>query len=77
LFLTFVGYLQFEYNVFGNKWGLATFIPMVLLFMSAYYFDDLGVLSIAIVNLATWVGITVTPLQLLSSKISIPLIKIY
>ncbi|MDQ6764326.1 MAG: hypothetical protein M3015_17115 [Bacteroidota bacterium] len=52
--LTFVGYLQFEYNVFGNKWGLATFIPMVVLFMAAYYFDHLGVLILAIVNLAAW-----------------------
>lgn len=68
LLLTFVGYLQFEYNVFGNRWGLATFIPMVLLFTAAYYFDHLGVLSIAIVNLATWVGITVTPLQILRSN---------
>lgn len=68
LLLTFVGYLQFEYNVFGNRWGLATFIPMVLLFMAAYYFDHLGVLSLAIVNLAAWVGITVTPLQILRSN---------
>ncbi len=68
LLLTFVGYLQFEYNVFGNRWGLATFIPMILLFIAAYYFDHLGVLSIAIVNLAAWVGITVTPLQILRSN---------
>lgn len=68
LLLTFVGYLQFEYNVFGDRWGLATFIPMVLLFIAAYYFDHLGVLSLAIVNLAAWVGITVTPLQILRSN---------
>ncbi len=68
LLLTFVGYLQFEYNFFGNRWSFATFIPMVLLFSTAYYFDHLGVLSLAIVNLATWVGITVTPLQMLSAN---------
>ncbi|MEO6639253.1 MAG: DUF2157 domain-containing protein [Ginsengibacter sp.] len=68
LLLTFIGYLQFEYNVFGNRWGLATFIPMILLFMAAYYFDHLGVLSIAIVNLAAWAGISVTPSQVLSSN---------
>ena len=61
--LTFVGYLQFEYEIFGDRWGLATFIPMVLLFIAAYYFDHPGVLSLAIVNLAAWVGINVTPLQ--------------
>ena len=68
LLLTFIGYLQFEYNVFGSRWGLATFIPMVCLFMAAYYFDHLGVLSIAIVNLAAWAGVTVTPLQVLRSN---------
>ncbi len=68
LLVTFIGYLQFEYNVFGNRWELATFIPMVLLFMAAYYFDHLGILSLAIVNLAAWVGITVTPLQILRSN---------
>ncbi|MDQ6845690.1 MAG: hypothetical protein M3Z92_15310 [Bacteroidota bacterium] len=68
LLLTFIGYLQFEYHVLGNHWGLSTFIPMVLLFAAAYYFDHLGVLSLAIVNLATWVGITVTPMQMLAGN---------
>ncbi len=68
LLLTFVGYLQFEYEIFGNRWGLATFIPMVLLFIAAYYFDHLGVLSLAIVNLAAWVGISVAPLQMLKEN---------
>ncbi|MEP6583701.1 MAG: DUF2157 domain-containing protein [Ginsengibacter sp.] len=68
LFLTFIGYLQFEYNIFGSRWGLATFIPMVILFLSAYYFDHLGVLSLAIVNLAAWVGINVTPMKILTEN---------
>ena len=63
--LTFIGYLQFEYHSFGEDYGLATFIPMVILLISAYYFDHLGVLSLAITNMAAWVGITVTPLRLL------------
>ena len=37
LLLTFIGYLQFEYNVFGDRWELAVFIPMVILFFCAYY----------------------------------------
>lgn len=64
LLLIVTGYLQLEYNVFGQRWGLATFIPMCILFAAAYYFDHLGVLSMAIVNLAAWLGITVTPLHL-------------
>ena len=65
LLLTFTGYIQYEYNVFGNQWGLALFIPMVFLFIAAYYFDHLGVLSLAIINLAAWAGISVTPLKIL------------
>jgi len=55
----FMGYLQYQYHVFGNSWNLAGFIPMVLLFITAYYFDQLGVLSLAILNLAAWLGIII------------------
>jgi len=68
LLLTFIGYIQFQYNVFGNRWGLAVFIPMLLLFLAAYYFDHIGVLSLAITNLAAWVGITVTPTRILKEN---------
>ena len=64
-FLTFTAYLQYQYQVFGSNYGLATFIPMVLLFLTAYYFDHLGVLSMAIANLALWMGVSVTPKELL------------
>lgn len=66
-FLTFVGYLQFQYTVFGTNYGMATFIPMLLLFFVAYEFDHLGILSMGITNLAIWMGVSVTPAQLLSS----------
>ena len=68
LLLILTGYLQFQYGLFGNSLGMAAFIPMVVLFSSAYYFDHLGVLSLAIVNLAAWVGITVAPLRLLKEN---------
>ena len=64
-FVTFVGYLQFEYKVFGLHYGLATLIPMLMLFFIAYSFDHLGILSMAIVNFALWMGISVTPRSLL------------
>jgi len=67
-FIIFIGYLQYQYNVFGNRYGLASFIPMLLLFFSAYYFDHLGVLSMGITNLAAWMGITVTPMQILKTN---------
>ena len=67
-FIIFIAYFQYQYNVFGKRYGLATFVPMVVLFFAAYYFDHLGVLSLAITNLATWLGITVTPLEILKSN---------
>ncbi|RYY25632.1 MAG: DUF2157 domain-containing protein [Sphingobacteriaceae bacterium] len=63
--LSFTAYLQYQYNIFGTSYGLATFLPMVALFFIAYYFDHLGVLNLAIVNLAVWLGVSVTPKQLL------------
>jgi hypothetical protein len=67
-FISFIAYLQIQYNVFGTRYGLATFFPMLILFFSAYFFDHLGVLSLAITNLAAWIGITVTPTQLLRAN---------
>jgi len=66
--LTFITYLQVQYTVFGTAYGLATFIPMVILFFCAYYFDHLGILSMAITNLAAWVGIAITPLNILKAN---------
>lgn len=63
--VTFIGYLQFQYNVFGNNYGLATLVPMLLLFYIAYDFDHLGILSMAIANLGIWMGVSVTPRTLL------------
>lgn len=65
LLLTFAGYLQYRFHVFGTRWGLALFIPMVMLFVMAYYFDNLAILSLAITNLAAWAGIAIAPLQIL------------
>lgn len=66
LLVTFFGYLQAQYEVFGTRYGAATFIPMVVLLFSAYYFDHLGVLSLAITNFAAWMGVTITPYRIFS-----------
>jgi hypothetical protein len=67
-FIIFIGYLQYHYQLFGSRYGLASFFPMLVLFFSAYYFDHLGILSMAIVNLAGWLGITITPIKILTSN---------
>ncbi len=66
--LTFIAYIQFQYAVFGDNLRLASFVPMAILFFCAYYFDHLGVLSLAITNLAAWMGFVVTPLQILKQN---------
>lgn len=68
LLLIFIGYIQFEYKIFGSRWGLALFIPMLALFITAYYFDHLGVLSLAITNFAAWAGISITPIKILKQN---------
>ena len=67
-FVTFIGYLQYQYHFFGDRYGLASFIPMAVLFCAAYYFDHLGVLSLAITSLCAWAGITVTPTRILEDN---------
>ncbi|SDM76010.1 DUF2157 domain-containing protein [Pedobacter antarcticus] len=59
--LSLLAYLQFQYDFFGTRYGLATFIPTVILFFMAYRFDHQGVLGMAITNLALWMGVSISP----------------
>lgn len=64
----FIGYLQFQYEAFGTHYGLATLIPTIVSFFCAYYFDNKSVLTIAITGLAAYVGLSVTPQDLLNNS---------
>ena len=68
LFLSLESYVQWQYNLFGTRYGLATVIPAVLFLFCAYRFDHQGVLSMGLTALASWVGLTVAPLEVLSSN---------
>ncbi len=70
LFLTLEGYLQYQYNLFGHRYGLASLFPAVLFLYCAFRFDHLGVLSLGITLLATFVGFTLNPGILLESDFS-------
>lgn len=61
----FIGYLQFQYHPFGTHYGLATLIPTLVSFFCAYYFDNKSVLTIAITGAAAYIGLSVTPQDLL------------
>lgn len=68
LFTAFVGYFQFQYSPFGEHYGILVFIPTLVAFYLAYRFDHKGVLSIAITGLASSLGLSVTPRQLIGDN---------
>ncbi|MEN2402803.1 DUF2157 domain-containing protein [Flavobacterium sp. MC2016-06] len=65
----FIGYLQFQYKPFGTHYGLATLVPTIVSFFCAYYFDNKSVLTIAITGLAAYIGLSVTPQDLLHNDL--------
>lgn len=65
----FIGYLQFQYSVFGSDFGWVSLISAIFCFAIAYYFDSRMVLSMAITALAAFVGITITPKTVLENEI--------
>ena len=67
LTISFISYLQYQFQLFGQTLRLASLVTLVILFVAAYRFDHLGILSLAITNLGIWLGINVTPTSLLKS----------
>lgn len=67
-FLSFLAYLQFQYAVFGTHHGISVLVPALLFFFAAYFFDHLGVLSMAITCLAAFLGIAIAPASVLSGN---------
>ncbi len=68
VFLILEGYLQFQYNLFGTKYGLVTILPAIIFIPAAYFFDHRGVLSMGLTALASWVGVSIAPLSVLSQN---------
>ena len=61
LFISVLGYLQFQYELFDNGMGLTTLVTAAFFFFAAYRFDHLGVLSLAITALASFWSISISP----------------
>ena len=68
LFVVLEGYAQHQYGVFGNRFGLATVVPALVFVPLAYWFDHRGVLAMGLTALASWVGLTVAPLEVLQNN---------
>lgn len=67
LFLSLESYLQFAYQAFGTRYGLATALPAFVFIPLAYRFDHRGVLAMGLTALASWVGLTIAPLDVFTS----------
>jgi hypothetical protein len=67
-FLILGGYLQYQYSIFGEKYGLATLISAILFFALAYRFDHRGVLSMGISSLASSIGLSISPTSILKEN---------
>ena len=68
LFMVLEGYVQYQYHIFGNRYGLATAVPALVFLPLAYWFDHRGVLAMGLTALASWVGLTVAPLAVLTEN---------
>ncbi|MGY3088012.1 MFS family permease [Hymenobacter sp. UYAg731] len=68
LFVVLEGYAQYQYGLFGSRYGLATAVPALVFLPLAYWFDHRGVLAMGLTALALWVGLTVAPLAVLTEN---------
>ncbi|MBO2011966.1 DUF2157 domain-containing protein [Hymenobacter negativus] len=68
LFVVLEGYVQYQYGLFGSRYGLATAMPALVFLPLAYWFDHRGVLAMGLTALASWVGLTVAPLAVLTEN---------
>jgi hypothetical protein len=68
LFGILIGYMQYQYTLFGMHYGIATLFPALLYFGMAYLFDHKGILSLGITGFAAWAGISATPMHLLENN---------
>lgn len=61
LFISVLGYLQFQYELFDEGMGLTTLITAMFFFFVAYRLDNIAVLSLAITAFASFWSISVSP----------------
>ena len=64
----FLGYIQFQYAVFGLDYKWVSLSSALICFFIAYYFDSRMVLSIALTALTTFIGITLTPQKVFENE---------
>ncbi|MFY0481749.1 DUF2157 domain-containing protein [Flavobacterium sp. PLA-1-15] len=66
---SFMGYIQFQYAIFGNYFEISIYISAFIALASAYYFNNKSALSIGITALVTSLGISLTPRTLINNDV--------
>ncbi len=61
LFISVLGYLQFQFAILDENLGLITLVTSFFFFYIAYRFDHLAILSLAITALASFWSISISP----------------
>ena len=69
LFLSLGTYLQYQYEIFGDRLEAASLIAAIWFLLTAYFFDHRGVLALGVVGLASFFGLAVTPVRWYESNI--------
>ena len=67
LFVSILGYLQFQYAILDEALGSVTLVTALIFFYLAYRYDHVGILSLAITAFASFWGISVSPQKWYSS----------
>jgi len=68
LFVVLQGYIDYQYNIYNSSYAFPSLVTSLLFFGCAYYFDNRAILSLAITAIAAFVGLVLTPLDLLKSN---------
>ncbi len=69
VFATLVGYVQYQYGIFSSHWALSTLIPALVFLFIAYAYDHRGILSLGVAGLASTLGLTISPVQMIKEGI--------
>jgi Predicted membrane protein (DUF2157) len=67
-FASLMGYIQYQFSIFGERNELLFALLAILFFTLAYRFDSISILSLAITSLASVIGIVITPTELLQQN---------
>ena len=66
---TFMGYIQYQYHIFGTHFEISILTSAFIALATAYYFNNKSALSIGLTALTTSLGITLTPQTLINNDV--------